>query len=92
MEGAVAVSKPSVRSIAATTAVALALIAGGLGGYWLRGEAVPPSSGLKSATLSPASATRHAAVERAESDSALEAGFAASVIKHAQDERAEAGP
>lgn len=91
MEGAAVVSKFSLRPIAATTAVVLALIAGGLGGYALKSQADSPSSELKPATLPVVSSARHAAIERAESESALESNFAASVAKHAQEERAEAG-
>ena len=95
MEGAIAIRKFSIRSIAVTVAALLALGAGGTG-YWLLTSASYHPTQVEVIPLRPATATRHAAAERAEADqndaaSLAAASLAAAMIKHAQDERADAG-
>jgi hypothetical protein len=91
MEGAIAIRKFSIRSIAVTVAALLALGAGGTG-YWVLTSASSHATQVKVIPLQPATASRHAAAERAEADQNAASDLAAAMIKHAQQERAEAGP
>jgi hypothetical protein len=68
-------------------ALILALTAGGVGGYWLKSL----SLSTPATTTSPpfVNSSRHAALERAESD--LPAKLTLSMIRHATQEREESG-
>ncbi|HEV3165932.1 MAG TPA: hypothetical protein VGZ22_18025 [Isosphaeraceae bacterium] len=91
MEGAVMIRKVSTRWLAVTFAALLALGAGG-SSYWLLNSASSHPSQVKVIPPRPATATRHAAAERAEADQNTASDLAAAMIRHAQQERAEAGP
>lgn len=89
MQSTVAFSKFSIRSIAVTAAAVLALGAGG-SGYWLLTSGSSRPSQVKVIPLRPATATRHAAIERAEAEQNAGSDLGAAIIRHAQQERADA--
>lgn len=91
MQGTVALSKLSVRSIAVAAAAVLALGAGG-SGYWFLTSGSSRPSQVKVIPLRPATATSHAAIERGDAEAEQNAGsdLGAAIIRHAQQERADA--
>jgi uncharacterized protein HemX len=95
MQAAGTLRRSSVNSIAATFAIVLALAAGGAGGYLLKSQTpqlgTAPQGTQALAADNAASATRHAAQERADADLAANSGAAFSLTRHAAQERAEAG-
>ena len=87
MEQIIAPRRRSINSVAAMAALILALTAGGFGGFWLKSLSLSTAA----TTTSPpfVNSSRHAAVERAESD--LSDNLTLSMIRHATGERVEAG-
>jgi hypothetical protein len=89
MQPTIAFRRFSINSTAVVSVLLLSLTAGGAGGYWLKSQELSP--GTITAISPAATATRHAAIERAESflltaPPEYEVGLA----RHAAAERLEA--
>ena len=85
MQTAIALRRFSINSIAAVFVVLLTLTAGGAGGYWLKGQALPPAT--VAAVPPVANNGSFAATQAVKSNDVVAKGLA----RHAAEERADAG-